>query len=131
VFVDCKLTLCVDFKREHHKEKVMAKVAVSVGHTVTNVIQYFDQNGNPMVTTPTPDSPPAWTDTGSAMSPPIDTLSVSTDGNTATVTPSAAGTDNLSVVVVVGGASFNASVEIDISAAAQVLTSIGIASTVA
>jgi hypothetical protein len=108
----------------------MAKVPVTVGHTVTNVIQYFDQNGNPMLVTPTPDSPNVWVDSGSQASPPIDAVATSTDGNTTTVTPSAAGTDNLSVTVTVGGKTFTASVEIDISAAPQVLTTIGIASTV-
>ena len=42
----------------------------------------------------------------------------------------AAGTDNLAVTVIVGGKSFSATVEIDISPAPQVLTSIQIASTV-
>jgi hypothetical protein len=106
-------------------------VPVSVGHTVTNIIKYLDQNGNSMVTTPKPDSPPAWTDSGSTATPPIDTLSVSTDGNTATVAATAAGTDNLAVTVLVGGKSFSATVEIDISPAPQVLTSIAIVSTVA
>lgn len=108
----------------------MAQVPVTVGHTVTNVIQYFDQNGNPMIVTPTPDTPNVWTDSGSAESPPIDTSAVSTDGNTQTVTATAAGTDQVGVTVVVGGKTFTASVEIDISPAPQVLTSIGIASTV-
>ena len=105
-------------------------VQVTVGHTVTNTIVYLDQNGNPMVTTPTPDSPPVWTDSGSTATPPIDSLSVSTDGSTATVTAQAAGTDELGVTVVVGGKTFTASVEIDISAAPQVLTSVAIESVV-
>lgn len=108
----------------------MAKVPVTVGHTVTNVLQYFDANGNPMLVTPTPDTPNVWTDSGSAASPPIDTEAVSTDGNTQTVKATAAGTDLVGVTVVVGGKTFAGSVEIDISPAPQVLTSIGIMSTV-
>lgn len=106
-------------------------VAANVGQTVTNTIVYLDQNGQPMATAPTPDSPPLWTDSGSTASPPLDTLTVSPDGSTATVVALAAGTDNLAVSVTVGGKSFSASVEIDISPAPQVLTSIGINSTVA
>ena len=108
----------------------MAKVPVTVGHTVTNVLQYFDANGNPMLITPTPDSPNVWTDSGSAATPPIDTSTVSTDGNTQTVVASAAGTDLVGVTVVVGGKTFTGSVEVDISPAPQVLTSIAILSTV-
>ncbi len=109
----------------------MAQVPVTVGHTVTNVIRYLDQNGNPMQTTPTPDSPNVWTDSGSAASPALDTSTISTDGNTQTVVAQAAGVDQVTVTVTVGGKTFTASVEIDISPTPQVLTSIAIESTVA
>lgn len=131
VYVDRHRVAVIKF--HHHdnpRRKHMAQVPVTVGHKVTNVVQYFDANGNPMLVTPTPDTPNVWTDSGSTATPPIDTSTISTDGNTQTVVPSAAGVDQVGVTVVVAGKTFTASVEIDISAAPQVLTSIGIASTV-
>lgn len=104
----------------------MNPVAVNVGHTVSMSIVWLDQNGNPMLTTPVPDAPPAWTDT----TPSTGTLTVAPGGMTATELAIAAGTDTVDLSLSVGGEAFSASLGITVSAAAQVLTSVSIAATV-
>lgn len=96
---------------------------VVVGHEIVNTIVYLDQNGQPMLVTPTPDSAPVWTNLAA---PTIDTMSVSADGSTDTVSAVGAGVDSLSVTVTVGGVAFTAVEQISISAAPQVLTSVAI-----
>jgi hypothetical protein len=120
---------CVFELHPHRRTHVM--IQVNAGHSVDCSIEYLDQNGNPMLTAPTPDSPPAWTNAPSA--PGIDTLTVSPDGSTAVLATNAAdaaGSDTLSLTVVVGGKSFAATLAVAISAAPQVLTSVQIAGTV-
>lgn len=104
----------------------MNPVAVNVGHTVSMSIVWLDQNGNPMLTTPVPDAPPAGTDT----TPSTGTLTVAPGGMTATELAIAAGTDTVDLSLSVGGEAFSASLGITVSAAAQVLTSVSIAATV-
>lgn len=106
---------------------------VTVGHSAALSIVYLDQNGNPMLTTPTPDpaTPPAtnptWTDAPSAAG--VDTLTSNADG-TATLAALAPGSDNVSVTVTVGGVAFSASLAVAVAAPPQVLTSIAINSVV-
>ena len=99
-------------------------VDVTVGHTVDCTIVYLDQNGNPMLTTVTPDSPPSWTDIAS--SPAIDALSVSADGSQCEITTTGAGSDTVSLSVIVGGKTFNASLQLNIASPPQVLTRVSI-----
>lgn len=101
-------------------------VEATVGHTITSTILYLDANGNPMLTKPVPDAPPTWTQS----TPATDTLSVSADGSTATDVGVAAGSDTLSLALMVGGVQFAATQQITIDAAPQVLTSVAIASVV-
>jgi hypothetical protein len=111
----------------HKRTRIMT--SVTAGHKVTYAIAYLDANGNPMLTTPTPDSPPAWTDTIGA----ADTLTVAADGNSAVLQTGAAdasSTDTVGVTVVVGGKSFSATDTVDVSAAPQELTSIALVGTV-
>ena len=103
-------------------------VTINVGHTDSMSILFFDQNGNPMLTTPIPDMPPVWTNSVSPVG--ADTLSVPTNGLTAVVTAVAPGTDTVTVTVAVGGKSFSATQPISIQAEPQVLTSIKIANDV-
>lgn len=106
----------------------MNTVTVTVGHQVNCAIEYLDQNGNPMLVTPTPDSPPTWTD---APSPAGDvTFTVGAGGLTATDVAVAPGTDVVSVSLSVGGVPFTAQLGVTIAAAPQVLTSIAIVPTV-
>jgi hypothetical protein len=106
----------------------MNPVTVSIGHTVNMSIVFLDQNGQPMLTTPTPDSPPTWTD---APSPAGDaTLTVGAGGLTAADVAVAAGTDLVTLTVVVGGVTYTATQGITISPAPQVLTSVQIAAAV-
>ena len=95
---------------------------VSVGHTVVNTIAYLDQNGNPMVTAPTPDSPPVWTGSDGA----VESLSISADGATATATALAAGTNVLTLTLTVAGKTYTATATDTVTAAPQVLTSVKI-----
>lgn len=97
-------------------------LTLTLGHNVEANIVYLDANGNPMLATPTPDSPPVWTNT----TPATETLVVSADGNTAEATTLAVGTDSIGVTVIVGGKTFQASVAIEVDAAPQVLTSVAI-----
>jgi hypothetical protein len=101
----------------------MSNVKVTVGHSVAFSIVYLDQNGNPMLTAPTPDSPPAWSDTTSA----TETLTPAASGLTASAVALAAGTDVVSVSVTVGGVVFSATCDVEVDAAPQVLTSVEIA----
>jgi hypothetical protein len=105
--------------RSHH----MPAINVSVGHTVNFAILYLDQDGNPMLTPPTPDAAPTWSDT----TPATGTLTPS--GSTASELIIAAGSDTVSVTVAVGGVTFSASQQL-VAAAAQKLTSIQIQATV-
>lgn len=100
----------------------MANVTVSVGHTVDFALVFLDQNGNPMLVTPTPDTPPTWTDT----TPATGTLTPAASGLTAQESALAVGTDTVSVTLTVGGVSFSASIDLTVQAAPQVLTSVQI-----
>jgi hypothetical protein len=103
----------------------MGSVTVSVGHTVDFAIAYLDQNGNPMLTTPTPDSPPVWSDTTAATG----TLTPAANGLTASELANAVGADSVSASVIVGGQTFTSSIDVDVEAEPQVLTSIAIVAT--
>jgi hypothetical protein len=100
---------------------------VTVGHTVIDTILFLDQNGNPMLVSPVPDSPPTWT----KMAPDTtDTLAVSADGLTATILALAEGADTINLTVVVAGTSYAAKQDLNITAVPQVLTSVAIQATV-
>ena len=103
-----------------------APVTMVVGHTDNMSIAYFDQHGNPMLVPPVPDSPPTWSQT----TPADATLTIAADGMTATDLAIVAGSDVVSMTVVVGGETFSATVPITISPEPQVLTSVDIVSNV-
>lgn len=105
----------------------MNPIALSVGHTASFTLEFLDQNGNPMLTTPVPDAAPVWTDT----TPATGTLTAGTTGLTASELAIAAGGDTVTVVLTVGGVSFTASVSLAVASAPQVLTSVAIETTVA
>jgi hypothetical protein len=105
----------------------MSTVNVNVGHTVSMSLIFLDQNGNPMLTTPAPDSPPVWSDT----TPATGTLTAAASGLTAQEVALAVGADEVDVSVIVSGVTFTALVDLNVQAAPQVLTSVGIATTVA
>lgn len=105
----------------------MNPVNVVVGDTVNFTIAYFDQNGNPMNTTPTPDSPPTWSDDNVT----VGDLSQSADGTTAQEVIVGPGTDDVSVSLTVGGVQFNATLTITATATGgQTLSSIEIVPTI-
>ena len=97
-------------------------VDVTVGHQIACSISYLDQNGNPMLVTPTPDSPPVWANT----TPATETIVPSADGLTCQATTVAVGTDVISVTDIVAGVSFSATLAVNVTAVPQVLTSIAI-----
>lgn len=99
-------------------------VTVSVGHTVNCSLVFLDQNGNPMLVAPSPDSPPSWSNS----TPATETLSPG--GLTASALALAVGGDTISVSVSVGGVSFGATLGVTVTPAPQVLTSVSIAATV-
>lgn len=102
---------------------------INVGHQDTMTISFLDQNGNPMLVTPTPDSKPSWTNA------PVpggdDTLTVAADGMSAVLAAVAVGQDVVTLTVIVGGKSFTATDAITITAAPQVLSAISIVDDVA
>ena len=98
---------------------------ITLGHNLNLSIAYLDQDGNPMLVTPTPDAPPVWTNT----TPATETLAVAADGNTAVATSVAIGSDSISLALTVGGVAFSASIIVNVNAAPQVLTSIAIVAT--
>lgn len=110
-----------------NKEVKMADINATVGHTITYAIGYLDAQGNPMMTAPVPDSPPAWSNS----TPATGTLVASADGMTAVETAVAPGSDIVSLSLVVGGVKFGATQGLIVVAPAQVLTSIAILATVA
>jgi len=97
-------------------------VTANVGHTVACTYVFLDQNGQPMLTQPTPDAPAMWTDapvpTGAS------TNNVSSDGTTDVVTLAAAGQDTVGLSVAVGGKTFTDSLLITITPAPQVVSSV-------
>lgn len=101
-------------------------VTLAVGHTLGLALAFLDQNGNPMLVAPVPDAAPTWTDT----TPATETLAVDASGLTATGTPLVPGTDTINVSVTVGGTVFSASLDVNVTEAPQVLTSVVIDSTV-
>lgn len=118
----------------HPNRRTYVMLTVNAGHTVTSTYTILDANGNPMLTPPVLAAPAAWTNAPSA--PGIDTLTVSPDGTTSTLTTlatDAASTDTLSLSLTVTGASgpFTATEGIVIAVAPQVPTSVVINSTVA
>lgn len=138
----CQLAILIQVRDQTHQhrwhvleyrvlspgENDMGNVTVNVGHQVQMALVYLDQNGQPMLTTPTPDAAPTWTD---APAPAGDaTLAVGAGGLTAVDTAVAPGTDLVTVSLAVGGVAFSATLGITISPAPQVLTSIAIAPTV-
>jgi hypothetical protein len=104
--------------------EIKMSVTLSVGHTLQMAIAFLDQAGNPMLTTPTPDTAPTWSNTTSATETLVD------NGLTCVGTPVAAGSDTVSVNLAVGGVSFSATLRVTVQAATQVLTSIAIIPTV-
>lgn len=108
-----------------HKELHMSTV-VNLGHTISMAVAFLDQNGNPMLTPPVPDSPPAWSNT----TPATETLAPSASGLSCVATPVAAGSDEVDLVVTVGGVAFKALLDVTVQPAPQVLTSVAIVPTV-
>lgn len=95
--------------------------SMNVGQTLPLSIAELDQNGQPMQSFVTPDSPPTWTQSDTS-----NTLTVAADGLTATLLAATVGTDTLSLTVIAGGKTFTATLDVAIAAAPQVLTSVEI-----
>jgi hypothetical protein len=106
-------------------ENVMS-TKVTVGHTIALAISFLDQHGNQMVAPQTPDAAPAWSNSNAA----AETLAPAADGLSAVATAVAAGADTVSLSLAVGGKSFSASLDVEVDAEAQVLTSVAIVPTV-
>ena len=99
---------------------------ISLGHGIDLAIAFLDASGNPMITPPTPDATPSWTQT----TPATENLSVDPGGLTAHTRSIAVGSDSIGLSVVVGGATFAATLAVNVAAPAQVLTSVAIVPTV-
>lgn len=96
-----------------------------VGQSLPLSIAFLDQNGQPMVNAPAPDSPPVWSNT----TPGVETVVAAPNGLTAVATALSAGGDTINLSLAVGGVAFTASLDVTVTAPAppaQVLTSIAI-----
>ena len=102
------------------EERLLMALNMTVGQTDVIGIAYLDQNGQPMATTPTPDAAPVWT----ASTPATDTLTVAPDGLTASDAAVAVGTDTINMTLNVGGRPFTAVLDVNVTGAPQVLTSV-------
>ncbi len=98
---------------------------IAVGETESLSIEYLDQNGEPMVPTPTPDTPPEWAQTDDT----VQDLVAAADGLTATAKGLAAGSDTVQLTVIVGDKTFTDTTEATVTAPAQILTSVRIVAT--
>jgi hypothetical protein len=103
----------------HPNEENFMTTVLTIGHKLGLALQVLDQNGNPMLTPVVFDAVPAWSNT----TPATETLSVAADGQSATGTPVAPGTDLVSVSFTIGGVGFSATLAVEIDAAPQVPTS--------
>ena len=101
-------------------------ITLAVGHKLEMAIIFLDQNGNPMLVAPTVDSAPNWTNTTGG----TETIVPSASGLSCEATPLTSGTDTVSLSVTVGGVSFKTTLDVTVTAAAQVLTSVAIEPTV-
>jgi hypothetical protein len=108
------------------KDWIIMDAQVSIGHVINAELSFLDQNGNPMLVTPKPDAVPTWAN----LAPAVETLVASADGLQAVITPLTVGVDTVSVSLTVGGVMFNATLNVAVAAAPQVLTSVEIKSTV-
>ena len=101
-----------------------SSTTLTLGHTLGMVAVFLDQHGNHMLQTPTLDAAPAWTNTTPAVA------AITPGAYSCAAVPVAAGTDTITLTVVSGGKTFTATNDVTVSGAAQVLTSVAIASTV-
>lgn len=108
------------------KDCIVMDAQVSIGHVINAQLTFLDQNGNPMLVDPKPDSAPVWSNLNSA----VETLVASADGLQAVITPLTAGVDTVTANVVVAGLKFQATLNVAVTPAAQVLTSVVITPTV-
>jgi hypothetical protein len=105
---------------------VRIMTTVTVGHKLALSVSYLDTNGNPMLTAPPVDSPPAWSNSNAA----AETIVAAADGQSAVATTVAAGNDVISLSVVSGGKTFAATLAVEVDAAPQVLGSVAIVAAV-
>jgi hypothetical protein len=126
VFEDCCLYVKEVPLTQQGEPHMAAPFSAIVGQTIDLSIIAKDQSGN-MFPLPTPDSPPVW----AVGNPAVDTLTPAADGLTATDLCVTAGTDTVSLTVVVAGVSFAASMPLTVAAALPVLTSVDIVAVVA
>jgi hypothetical protein len=110
----------------YEERNIYMDAQVSLGHVINCELSFLDQNGNPMLTQPKPDTPPAWTQ----LTPAVETLVASADGLQAVLTPLTVGVDTVTANLIVAGVKFQATLNVAVTPVAQVLTSVEIKSTV-
>lgn len=108
------------------KDYLVMDTQVSIGHVINCQLDFLDQNGNSMLTPVKPDIGPSW----SNIVPTVETLVASADGLQAVLTPVAVGVDTVTVDVLVAGVKFQATLNVAVTPAPQVLTSVSIVPTV-
>lgn len=107
-------------------EEVHLTTTLNVGHKAALAIVFLDQNGNPMLTPQAADATPSWTHGSDT----VDKLVPSADGLTCEVDATAEGSDVIGLSLSVGGKSFSATLNLNVTPEPQVLTSVAINATV-
>ena len=102
-------------------------ILVTVGQTLNMKLTVLDQHGNPMAGQVVFDAIPGWTNSN----PEVETIVAAADGQSATGTPIAAGSDVITVGASVNGQAFSATLNVVVNPEVQVATSIRIDATVA
>ena len=97
-------------------------IETTVGHQVLITINYLDTKGNPMLTRPTPDATPEWTNNPNPAG--ADTMTVAGDGGSSLVMTLAPGADTVSAALAVSGTAYNGSLDLVMDAVPQELGSI-------
>lgn len=85
-------------------------------------ISFLDQHGNPMLTDPKADAVPVWANSN----PVVETVAAALDGMSAVATPLTVGSDTVSLNLTVGGVKFATTLDVNVIAEVQTLSSVAI-----
>lgn len=97
------------------RETIHMATSIHIDNQLPLSVAFIDSAGNPIMPAPTPDTLPVWVITDTTVA----TVTASTDGLTAIVNPLlVGGSTTITLTVVIGGTTFNATLDIVIVAGA-------------
>lgn len=103
-------------------DRIIMATTIKVGQTLPMSIEFLDSNGNVVSPPPATDTAPQWSQNDSS----VGTLSQSSDGMSAQEIGLAAGNDVISLDLVIGGKTFDATLDLTVEAVASQVASIRI-----